>query len=103
MASIINFPLIETVTLGEFQNNPALPDYKPQPTVDFANPGTIPFDKVSVDSVDSEMTIFSNAQDAATGNADYIQQATDYLNAGISSGNDGVLLEFLRRKNQGSR
>ena len=102
MASIINFPLSETVAMGGFDA-----DF-PAPTVTFD--GVVPFAEVgtSVDDFDTEMTTFADGQQAATqataGNGTYMDMAYEYFDPnGICSPNDAVLLEFIRRKNQGSR
>lgn len=103
MASISNFPLSETVAMGGFDT-----DF-PAPTVALDGQ-VVPFAAVgtSVDDVDTEMSTFANAQDAATeataGNGTYADMAYEYFDPnGICSPNDAVLLEFIRRKNQGSR
>lgn len=96
MASIFNFPLSETVTMGSFDT-----DF-PAPTVTIDGQ-VVPFISKSIDSIDAEMTTFANGQDAATGSADYADQATAYNAAGICSANDAIVVEFVRRKNQGSR
>lgn len=96
MASIFNFPLQSTVDNGGFGPGKSSPSCIIDGQVE-------PFVETSIDSIDAEMSTFANAQDTATGSADYAAQATAYDAAGICSANDAIVVEFVRRKNQGSR